>query len=182
MEEERNPGGGEELGVGGALVRREEHVGVDDVEGRGDERGLLRGEVFGEAVEAEACGGEAKPGVDDGGPRPWKDEAEEGSDGPGDGWVEDEAGFAGVPGGGVGPVRMQVAVLELPGGFEPVEDVEVEVVATGGAVEDEGEDGYERGEREDEVVEAVWFGGWLFGSAGNGHCPYPKRALCLLDQ
>ena len=31
-EEERDPDGGEELGVGGALVGGEEHVRVDDVE------------------------------------------------------------------------------------------------------------------------------------------------------
>ena len=40
MEEEGDPCGGEEFGVSGALVRGEEHVGVDDVEGRGDEGGV----------------------------------------------------------------------------------------------------------------------------------------------
>jgi len=38
-------------------------------------------------------------------------------------------------------MRMQVAVSELAGGFHPVDEVEVEVVAAGAAVEDEGEDG-----------------------------------------
>ena len=61
------------------------------------------------------------------------------------GWVEDEAGFAGVVGGSVGPVRVKVAVGELPGGFEPAEDVEVEVVTAGAAVDEEGKDGDQRG-------------------------------------
>ena len=39
---------------------------------------------------------------------------------------------------------------ELAGGFEPVEEVEVEVVAAGAALEDEREDGDERGYRDDE--------------------------------
>ena len=143
VEEEGDPGGGEEFGVGGALVRGEERVGVDDVEGGCDECGVVGGEGAGEVVEGEAGGGEGEPGVDDGSPCPGHDEAEDGADGPGDGRVEDEAGLAGVPGGGVGPVRMEVAVGELAGGFEPVEDVEVEVVAAGAAVEDERKDGDE---------------------------------------
>jgi len=39
LEEERDPGGGEEFGVGGALVGGEEYVRVHRVERRGDERG-----------------------------------------------------------------------------------------------------------------------------------------------
>src|ERR1700689_1738604 len=50
---------------------------------------------------------------------------------------------------------MQVAVGELAGGFKPVEDVEVEVVAAGGAVEDEGKDGDQRGEGEEDVGKSV---------------------------
>ena len=49
---------------------------------------------------------------------PGEDEAEDGSERPGDGGVEDEAGLAGVPGGGVGPV-WEGEVGELGGGFEP---------------------------------------------------------------
>ena len=95
------------------------------------------GEVARKAVQGEAAGGEGEPGVDDrrGGQR--EDEAEDGADGPGEGWVEDEAGLAGVVGGSVGPVRVEVAVGELAGGFQPAEEVEVEVVAAGAAVEDE---------------------------------------------
>ncbi len=63
-------------------------------------------------------------------------QAEDGSEGPGDGWVEDEAGLSGVVGGGDGPLGVEVAVGELAGGFEPAEDVEVEVVSAGAAVED----------------------------------------------
>ncbi len=46
---------------------------------------------------------------------------------------------------------MEVAVSELAGGFEPVEEVEVEVVAAGAAVEDEREDGDECGYWDEEV-------------------------------
>ena len=49
---------------------------------------------------------------------------------------------------------MQVAVAELAGGFEPVEDVEVEVVSAGAAVEEEGQDRDERGDGEYEEVES----------------------------
>jgi hypothetical protein len=106
-------------------------------------------------MEGQASGGEDEPGVEDGSPCPLEDEAEDGSDGPGEGRVEDEAGLAGVPGGGVGPAGEEVAVGELAGGFEPVEDVEVEVVAAGAAVEDERKDSDERGDRDEQVVEAV---------------------------
>ena len=47
MEEERDPCGGEEFGVGGALVCGEEHVGVDGVEDGGEESGGGGGEVAG---------------------------------------------------------------------------------------------------------------------------------------
>src|SRR6266851_2476391 len=162
VEEEGDPGGGEEFGVGGALVGGEEHVGIDDVEGCGEEGGVWAGEAAGEVVEGEACGGEGQPGVGDGGPGPRHDETEEGSDDPGDGRVEDEAGFAGVPGWGVGPVGVEGSVGELSGGFEPVEDVEVEVVAAGAAVAEEGDEDDERGEREDQVVEAGLSVGHVF--------------------
>ena len=39
---------------------------------------------------------------------------------------------------------------ELVGGFEPVEEMEVEVVAAGAALEDEGEDGDECGYRDNQ--------------------------------
>ena len=58
VEEEGDDRGGEEFGVGGALERGEEHVGVDDVEGCREERCGGRGEVAGEAVEGESRGGE----------------------------------------------------------------------------------------------------------------------------
>ena len=48
---------------------------------------------------------------------------------------------------------MQVAVGELAGGLHPVEEVEVEVVAAGAAVQDEGKDGDEGGEGKDEEVD-----------------------------
>ena len=69
VEEQGDPGGGEEFGVGGALVGGEEHVGVGEVEDGGEEGGVGRGEGAGEAVEGEAGGGEGEPGVDDGRPR-----------------------------------------------------------------------------------------------------------------
>ncbi len=94
---------------------------------------------------AEAAGGEGEPGVEDWGPCPGEEQAEDGADGPGERWVEDEAGFSGVPCGGVGPVRVKVAVGELAGGFHPAEEVEVEVVAAGAAVDEEWDDGEERG-------------------------------------
>ena len=43
---------------------------------------------------------------------------------------------------------------ELGGGFKPGEDVEVEVVAAGGAVKEEGQDGEEGGERDVDAVGA----------------------------
>ena len=58
VEEEGDPGGGEEFGVGGALVGGEEEVGVDGVEDGSEECGVGCGEVAGEAVEGEAGGGE----------------------------------------------------------------------------------------------------------------------------
>ena len=73
-------------------------------------------------------------------------QAEEGAEGPGERRVEDEARLAGVEGGGEGPVRVQVAVAELARGLHPVEQVEVEVVAAGAAVEEEWEDGDEGGQ------------------------------------
>ena len=149
MEEEGDPGGGEEFGVGGALVGGVEHVRVDDVKHRSEESGVLRGEGLREVVKAEASGGEGQPGVGDGGPRPGHDEAQERTDGPGDGRVEDEARFAGVEGRSVGPVGVEVSVGELAGGLEPVEDVEVEVVSTGAAAEDQGKNGDQRDERKD---------------------------------
>ena len=155
MEEDGDEGGGEEFGVGGALVCGEEGVGVDEVEDGGEERRGWRGEAAGESMEGEAGGGEDEPGIEDGRPCPLEDEAEDGSDHPGERWVEDEAGLAGVPGGGVCPVEEEVAVGELAGGFKPIEDVEVEVVAAGAAVEDEREDSDERGDRDEQVVEAV---------------------------
>ncbi len=51
MEEEGDPGGGEEFGVGGALVCGEEHVGVHRVEDGGDQGGGGGGEGAGEAVQ-----------------------------------------------------------------------------------------------------------------------------------
>ena len=64
VEEEGDPDGGEEFGVGGALVGGEEGVGVDDVEDGGEEGGGWGGEGAGEVVEGEAGGGEDEPGVE----------------------------------------------------------------------------------------------------------------------
>ena len=140
-EEEREPGGGEEFGVGGALVGGEEHVGVGEVEGGGEEGGVGRGEVRGRGgsmarpAAVRASAGEERSGGESARARRRVRRA---PSSPGEGRVEDEAGLAGVPGGGDGPVGVEVAVAELAGGFEPVEEVEVEVVAAGAAVEDEG--------------------------------------------
>jgi hypothetical protein len=45
---------------------------------------------------------------------------------------------------------VEISVGELVGGFEPVEEVEVEVVAAGAALKDEREDGDACGYRENE--------------------------------
>ena len=71
---------------------------------------------------------------------------------------------------------VEVAVGELAGGFEPAEEVEVEVVAAGAAVEDEGQDGEERGERDEELVEAVAGmvqGKQVRGAMVQGSCQVP---------
>ncbi len=46
-EEEGDPGGGEEFGVCAALEGREEHVGVGEVEGGGDQGGVGARELAG---------------------------------------------------------------------------------------------------------------------------------------
>jgi hypothetical protein len=46
---------------------------------------------------------------------------------------------------------VQVAVGELAGGFHPVEEVEVEVVAAGAAIDEEWQDGDERGYWDEDV-------------------------------
>ena len=46
---------------------------------------------------------------------------------------------------------MEVAVGELARGFEPVEEVEVEVVAAGATVDEERKDGDERGYGDEDV-------------------------------
>ena len=53
---------------------------------------------------------------------------------PGDRRIEDEARLARIEGWRVGPVRMQIAVAELRRGLDPVQQVEVEVVAAGASV------------------------------------------------
>ncbi len=147
MEEERDPGGGEEFGVSGALVGGEEHVGVHRVERCSDESRGGGGEIAGQIVCGDTCCRKREPGVEDRSPCPREDEAESGADGPCKWRVEDEAGLACVPCGGVGPVGVQVAVGELAGGLHPTEDVEVEVVAAGAAVYQKRNDGDERGYR-----------------------------------
>ncbi len=52
VEQEWDERGGEELGVGGALVGGEEHVGVHRIEDRGDGGGCCWGEFACEEVEA----------------------------------------------------------------------------------------------------------------------------------
>jgi hypothetical protein len=46
-------------------------------------------------------------------------------------------------------------VSELLGGFEPVDEMEVEVVATGAAVADEGKDDDECGYRDEEIGKSI---------------------------
>jgi hypothetical protein len=115
-------------------------------------------------VEREAAGGEGEPGVEDGSQgesiclvefrEVRQEKSEEGAECPGEGWVENKAGFAGVPGGSLGPVGVEVAVRDLAGGFEPVEEVELEVVATRWAIDKKGDNGQEGGERDKEQVQA----------------------------
>src|SRR5260370_68799 len=68
VEEERDPGGGEEFGVGGALVGGEEHVGIDYVEGCCEERGVWRGYAAGEGVDDQGFGGQGVTRVCGSGP------------------------------------------------------------------------------------------------------------------
>lgn len=151
-EKQGNPCGSEEFGVGSALVCGEESVGIDEVERCGEESGVGSDEFTGEAIESESSGGEGQPRVDDGRPCPRHKEAENGTNRPREWWIEDEAGLACVVGGAEGPVWVEIAVSELMGGFHPVEEVEVEVVAAGAAFQYEGKDSDEGGEREDEEV------------------------------
>jgi hypothetical protein len=51
-------------------------------------------------------------------------------------------------------------VGELAGGLHPVEDVEVEVVAAGAAVEQERNDGEQRGDRDEDVGKPVAMHGY----------------------
>jgi len=53
-EEQRHPGGGEQFAVGRALVGGEEHVGVGEVEGRGQQRGIGRREAARYSVHCHA--------------------------------------------------------------------------------------------------------------------------------
>ena len=91
-------------------------------------------------MEGEAGEGEGDPGEGCGYEGPGEEEAKDGSDSPGERWVEDEAGFAGVEGGSVGPLR-EGAMCKLTGGFKPAEEMEVEVVAAGGTVYQHGKYG-----------------------------------------
>ena len=75
---------------------------------------------------------------------PRQQEPEDGTEGPGQGRVEDEAGFAGIEGGSVCPMGER-SVRELGCGFEPAEEVEVEIVSAGRTLDQHGKDGNERG-------------------------------------
>ena len=139
-DEEGEKGGCEQLGESGALVGGEEHVGVSDIEGGAKKRGRGSGVAAGEREEGEAGSGEGDPGEGGGDELPGEHEAEQAAEDPGNGGIEEEAGLAGVVGGGEGPVR-EAAVAKLDGSFEPAQEVEVEIVAAGGSTEKDGEDG-----------------------------------------
>ena len=147
-EKEGNPGGGQELGQGGALECVEEHVGVGEVERGGEQGGVGRDEVAGELVEGEAGGEECDEDEDRRRGGDGEEDGEDGAQHPGERWVEEKARLAGVPCGGEGPARVEGSVAELLGGVEPALDVEDEVVAAGAAVEQQREDREQRGEGE----------------------------------
>ena len=144
-------------------------------------------------VHGQAGEGEREPGVGDGGGGEelggWElqergeaggGEGEEGADGPGEWGVEDEAGFAGAPGGGRGPAWVEVAEGELPSGLLPGEEVEVEVVAAGAAVQEKGGDGEQGGERDEEEGQPGGLRGEAVrGLAGGGHGLRVKQARGL---
>ena len=114
----------------------------------------------GEAGEEESDGDEDRWAEID-----REDEGEDGAEHPGEGRVEEEAGFAGVPGGGDVPVGVEGAVAELVCGVEPALEVEGEVLAGGGAVEEERVEDEEDGEGDEEVC-ALGGGGWRGGGHG----------------
>lgn len=143
-EEEGNPGGGEELGKCGALEGAKEEIGISEIESGGNEGGVGSGKLPGKVVKGETGGGYCDEDKDGGDGGDGEDEGEKCSENPGEGWVEDKAWLAGVPGGGGGPVGI-IAVAELVGGIDPVLDVKEKVVAAG-AVEEKREYGEERGE------------------------------------
>ena len=110
-------------------------------------------------MHGEARGGESDPGVEDGSggeglvgtemqemSQGFGGEGEQATEGPGEGWIEDEAGLAGAEGRREGPSRVEGAACELGGGLLPAEQMEVEVVAAGAAVQQEGKEGDEGGE------------------------------------
>ena len=105
----------------------------------------------GEAGEEEGEGDEDRRAEGGG-----EDEGEEGAEQPGERGVEEEAGFAGVPGGGGVPVGVEGAVAELLGGVEPALEVEGEVLAAGGAVDEERVDDEEDGEGDEEKRASGW--------------------------
>ena len=96
-----------------------------------------------EAVERRGSEGERGEG---GGPG--QEEAEKSAEGPGKGWVEDEAGFAGVPCGVKGPEGAEDAVLPLGCGFEPADEVE-DLVVTAAVAAEEQRQGDEQGCEQD---------------------------------
>ena len=78
------------------------------------------------------------------------------------GGLEQEARLAGVPGGREGPVRI-AEVSKLVGGFEPTQQVEVEIVAAGGSEDQHGNDG-EKGRKAQHPRRRERIGGWMRAS------------------
>ena len=101
-------------------------------------------------MEGEARGEEGYCDEDGGAEGDGEDEREDGSEEPGERRVEEEAGLAGVPGGGDVPVWVEGAVAELLGCVEPALEVEGEVLAAGGSVDEKRVDGEQDGDGDQE--------------------------------
>ena len=158
QEEEGNPGSGEEFGEGGPLEGAKEHVGVGEIEGRGDECGVGAGEVAGYFVEGEAGGEQSDGDEDRGAEGDGEDEREDGSEQPGERRIEEETGLTSVPGGGDVPVWVEGAVAKLLRCVEPALDVEGEILAAGGTVDEKRVDGEQDGDG-DQQQRALGCGG-----------------------
>ena len=81
-------------------------------------------------VERKAGCGKCDKKEDEGGSGDRKNENEEGSQEPGDGWIEKKPRLSGIPGRGSGPTGV-IAESQLVGSVDPTLNVEKEIVSAG---------------------------------------------------